>query len=115
MKRSLIVLACLGLAACSRAGVVEITNDTSCSFNDIKGFRTDPKTGERSVVFHLYTIAAGDTRPGFFDETWDGVFFLYSERTEFYTDQVEIRKGTERFSLSMPRGASAACLTGDQE
>lgn len=114
MRRILTVLLALGLAACSGGGVVEITNDTNCAFKDVKGYRMNPRNGERTLVFQLYDIAPGETRPGFFDQTWDGVMDVTSERPPFYTDTVAIVKGQEKFSLSMSAGASAACLADGQ-
>ncbi|MEM9839193.1 MAG: hypothetical protein AAF830_08560 [Pseudomonadota bacterium] len=115
MRRALTILALLGLVACSRGGVVEITNDTGCAFKDVSGYRVDPRTNERELVFRLYDIAPGETRPGFFDQTWNGDMEVTSERPPFYTDKVAIVKGEEKFSLAMSEGASAACLSGSPE
>ena len=116
MKRAALgLLGCLTAAACSQGAVIEVTNDTECEFKDVIGYKIDPRTNERELVFSLYQIEPGATRPAYFELDWEGRLEVVSERPPFYTGEVNVTPGVETFSLAMSGGASASCLQGSQE
>ena len=103
----------LALAACTQGAVIEVTNDTACEFKDVTGYRTNPRTNEREVIFQLYQIEPGATRPAYFMVTWEGPLEIVSERPPFFSGQAEITRGTERFTFAMAGDAPLKCLEGE--
>ncbi|MEM1380835.1 MAG: hypothetical protein AAGH41_09445 [Pseudomonadota bacterium] len=100
------------VSACTQGATIEITNDTSCTFNDVTGYKIHPRTGDRELVFGLPHIASGETRPAYFEVNWEGRLEVVSERRPFYADEVEVTPGVDQFALSMSGGASASCHDG---
>lgn len=113
--RGSLLLSLITTAACTQGATIEITNDTSCTFNDVTGYKIHPRTGDRELVFSLPHIAPGETRPAYFEVSWQGRLEVVSERRPFYADEVEVTPGVDQFALSMSGGASASCLDGQQE
>jgi len=82
-----------------------IRNETTCSFEDVEGYKVHPRSGEEEIVFAFARIDPRDERPAYFILDWNGVLRIKATQPEDFVWDVEVKSGIKTMVLPLnPQG-----------
>ena len=109
MRKTLVVLSALGVAACSDGTVMTLSNQTTCSFEVVEGIKVHPRTGEETVVFSMDRVDPRDDRPVYFDLDWEGTLRITADQPVGYAQEFYVSPGMGNMTIPLTGDGPLDC------
>lgn len=92
MRGVLVFLTAFALAACSQGTVMNVSNQSVCTIENVQGFRV-ASDGDSELVFALERVDPGMSRPVFFELDWRGTLLITADDPEGFSREFSVSPG----------------------
>lgn len=96
----LLAMALFVLGGCSDATVMVVSNQTTCSFENVQGFKVRSR-GEPELVFAFDRVDPRDDRPAYFKLDWKGALLITADQPVGYEQEFYVSRGMENMTIPL--------------